>query len=98
MTTEKTKIEETKEEAVWRELGDLPAGAIVTEANLAQMFGRCGETIKRAVERGELPPPVKLFGKPVWTVGVLLEHIEGLLRDAMKDRRKDIYQIDKHRP
>jgi hypothetical protein len=41
------------------------------------MFGReCRETIKRAVDRQELPPPVKFMGQNVWTAGRLVAWFE----------------------
>ena len=67
------------------ELGELGSGALVTELSLATLFGRTGSTIKRAVDRGELPPPVRLFGQPTWTVGALVRHIEGRLELAAKE-------------
>ena len=39
-----------------KDLGSLPPGSIVPEEALARMFGRHPVSIKRAVERGELPP------------------------------------------
>ncbi len=74
---EKMQKNSTKQIAgLWRDLGELPAGAVVTEEALARIFGKHRITIKRAVQRGELPPPVRLFGVPVWTVSSLLNHIE----------------------
>lgn len=51
------------------ELGELGEGAVITEAGLARMLKRHQVTLKRAVQRGELPPPVRLLGGPVWTAG-----------------------------
>ena len=83
---------------VWRELGDLPEGAIVNEEALAHIFGRCQTSIKRAVERGELPPPTRLLGKPVWTAGVLLRHIEGRLKAERKEKKREKKRLDKFSP
>lgn len=58
------------------DLAALPAEAIVREAELARMFGRYPVTIKRAVKRGELPPPVRLLGGPAWTVGAIRRHLD----------------------
>ena len=70
---------------IWRALGDLPPGAIVSEAALAGMFGRCTTSIKRAVKRGELPPATRLMGMPVWTVAAILRHLEARLDAAKKE-------------
>jgi len=68
-----------------RELGDLPADVIVTELGLSKIFARHKVSIKRAVERGELPPSVRLFGEPVWTVKALRDHLNKRLEAAKKE-------------
>ena len=63
-------------------LGALGPGAVVTEEGVARMFNRHQASVKRAVERGELPPPTRLFGQNTWTAGVLVRHIEARLQKA----------------
>lgn len=70
------------------ELAALPAGSLVTEAGLARIWGKCRDSIRSAVERGELPPSVRVMGKPTWTTGVIIRHIEGLLESEAKKFRK----------
>jgi hypothetical protein len=65
--------------AIVEALGTLPAGAIITEPGLAGIFKRCTASVKAAIDRGELPRPVRMFGKPVWTAGAVLKHLEGRL-------------------
>ena len=67
--------------------------AVLTEADLAQAFQKHPVTIRRAVERGELPEPVRLMGKPTWTGAIILKHLEGRLA-----RTRDEAQIfQRHR-
>lgn len=68
-----------------RELGDLPPDALISEEALARMFNRHRVSIKRAVERGELPPSIRLFGEPVWTVQSLRDHLSERLNTAKKE-------------
>lgn len=77
------------------ELGQLPTGAILDEAALGRMFNRCSTSVKRAIERGELPPPVRLFGKPCWTAGCLLNHIEKRLETARECTEKEARRIER---
>ena len=63
-------------------LGEMKSGAVITEEGVAQLFGRCTASVKRAVQRGELPAPCRLFGSNTWTVGVLVGHIEHRLEQA----------------
>ena len=51
--------------ASWCALGELRPGVVVDEAELAQWLSRCPTSVRRAAERGDLPAPVKVFGRPV---------------------------------
>jgi hypothetical protein len=60
-------------------LAMLPPLTLISEYKLAQLFGRHVTSVKRAVQRGELPPPVPLFGVNYWTVAAILEYISARL-------------------
>ena len=91
--SEQQREEELKKEppcgdhvpGVIAELGELGAGAVIMEEGLAAMFDRHESSVKRAIERGELPPPVRMFGQNTWTAGALVRHIEKRLEKAAKD-------------
>ena len=70
------------------ELGDLPAETVISEQALAKIFNRHRVSIKRAIERGELPPSIRLFGEPVWTIKAIQEHLSERLEQAKKDSEK----------
>ena len=69
-------------------LGEMKPGAVVTEEGVAHLFNRCTASVKRAVQRGELPPPCRLFGSNAWTVGVLVAHIECRLEQAAAEAQR----------
>lgn len=69
-------------------LGELQPGAILTEVGVARLFHRHVASVKRAVLRGELPPPCRLFGSNVWTAGALVQHIEQRLEAAAKEANR----------
>ena len=79
-------------------LGELPPGAILAEADVARIFGRHAVSVKRAVERGELPPPVRLFGRPCWTAGAILAHLEARLEAAKREAEKEAARISRLSP
>ena len=81
-----------------KELAELPEGALITEQGLAQIFNRHQISIKRAVQRGELPAPIRLFGMPTWTAGNILRHIEGRMEQAANERRKIAKKLSELRP
>jgi hypothetical protein len=81
-----------------RIIGDLPIGAVITEAGLATMFSRCQLTIKRAIERGELPRPIRLMGQPTWTAGAIVDHLNRRLREAQREHKDLDAKADKLRP
>ena len=70
------------------ELGELGSGALVDMGGIANLFNRCERTIQRAIDKGELPPPTRMFGKKTWTVGVIVSHIETRLAEAAKEREQ----------
>jgi hypothetical protein len=70
-------------------LGEMKPGTIVSEEGLAQLFKRHVVSVKRAVERAELPPPCRLFGTNVWTAGALLRYIEKQLDKAAQDAERE---------
>ena len=81
MDTEST----SKDFEIVSALGDLPPDAVITEDGLAKMFCRHRASIRRAVERGELPPAVKLFGKPCWTIRAIRDHMAKRLEQAQRE-------------
>ena len=90
--------EEQAPAGVVRELGELPPGAILEEEAVARIFGRHSVSVKRAVERGELPPPVRLFGKPTWTAGAILAYQEARLEAAKRKAEKEAARISRLSP
>lgn len=79
-------------------LGELKPGAIVTEEGIAHLFQRHVTSVKRAVQRGELPPPCRMFGTNAWTVGALVQHIEKRLAQAQKDVDETARRIARFSP
>ena len=90
--------EEQAPDGIVKDLGELPSGAILEEEAVARMFNRHPVSIKRAVERGELPPPVRMFGKPCWTVGAILTHLEKRLEAAKREAEKEAARISRLSP
>lgn len=65
---------------IFTAFGTMPSSTVLSEDGLATIMGKnCRESIKRAVERGELPQPTKLMGKNCWTAGKIVAHIEASL-------------------
>lgn len=63
-------------------LAALPSERVLNTEELAQLFGVNHNGITRAVKRGDLPPPAKIFGCHIWTVRVIRTHIDALLEQA----------------
>jgi hypothetical protein len=86
---------EEPEVGVIRDLGVLPPGTIITEKALGRVFNRHLVSIKRAIERGELPPSIRLFGEPVWTVKALQESFNKRMEEAQKEADRIKEKINK---
>lgn len=81
-----------------RELGELGPGAVIFEDGLASLLNRHPASIKRAVERGELPRPARLLGKPAWTAGAIIKHLETRQENAAKEQANLDRKIKKLQP
>ena len=83
---------------VIRELGDLGDGAVLFEAGVASLLRRHPCTIRRAVQRKELPPPVRLIGQPAWTVGAIRRHLNQRLEKALQDAERETRRLERLKP
>ena len=77
---------------VFAVIGTLPAAALVSEEGLAVALGVNKRTIRRMVQRGELPPGVPFAGRTTWLAGKIIAHFgqraERAARDAERIMRK----------
>ena len=89
LKTEAAVPDQQTPDGIVKELGELPPGTVLEEEAVARIFGRHSVSVKRAVERGELPPPIRLFGKPTWTVRAILAHLEARLEAAKREAEKE---------
>lgn len=93
-----TKRLEPEAAGIIRELGDLGAGAVIFEDGLASLLNRHPASIKRAVDRGELPRPTRLLGRPCWTAGAIIKHIEARQEQAAKEQAELSRKVERLRP
>ena len=64
------------------------AKAILDEKRLAKLLHVTHRTVRRMVQRFELPPPTRLAGRSVWIAGRVLAHIEAAAERAERDARR----------
>ena len=79
-------------------LGELGDGAVIFEMGLARLFERHPASIRRAVDRGELPRPVRLLGRPAWTAGTIRRHFEARLAAVEREAEKTRERVTRLRP
>ena len=65
-------------------LANLPADALVDEAAMGRAFAVSCRTIRRMVDRYELPPPIRIAGKSVWIAG----RVRAYINDAAERKEK----------
>ena len=68
-------------------LAKLPADTMLPEEALMKMLNKSRKSIRRSVDRGELPAPVRVMGKRVWTVSSIVQHIQNRLKDKANESR-----------
>ena len=97
LTPQKADHEKRTPWGVLRDLGQMEPETILREQGLAEMFECHPQTIKRYVKRGELPPPVRMGGKPCWTVRSILEHIDERLKAAKRKAETEAARLARMR-
>ena len=82
--------------AIYGRLNDLKPFDLLTYDGMRDLF-QCesDKTIERAVDRGELPLPIKLFGNHIWLAATLLNHLEGRAKSVI-DEHNDAQNKVKH--
>ncbi len=78
-------------------IGSLPDGALISETGLARIFGRHPSAIKRAIDRGELPPPVYLMKRPVFSIGCIRRFLQNRFQQALEEHEHLQNTLKKHR-
>lgn len=63
-------------------LANLPEKAILDEKALATLFRVSARTVKRLVQRRELPAPARLGRRKVWMAGPVLTFLEARIAEA----------------
>jgi len=72
------------------QLASLPPDTLLTAEDLGMLLGRHKKSIQRSTRRGDLPAPIRMFGKNTWTAGIIREHVEKrLAREAKLVSRQE---------
>ena len=79
-------------------LAKLPDRALLDEAALADALRVSDRTIRRMVDRGELPPGTKLAGRKAWLAGRVLDWIESRAERLEKEAEKSFSKISQINP
>ncbi len=58
---------------------------MLTEEALADELGVTPRTIRRMIERRELPKPLLLGGKKIWKIGAIVEHFDNMSRLTLQE-------------
>ncbi|MCZ7648219.1 MAG: hypothetical protein M5U26_23665 [Planctomycetota bacterium] len=70
-------------------LASLAPKTLVTEEALAAIFQVTPRTIRRMVARNELPPPVRLSGKPTWIAERIMSHLDARAERAAQEADRE---------
>jgi len=97
LTPQESNRNRNDSKGVIRDLGLVEPETILFEKGLAEILGCCTQTIKRCVDRGELPPSVRMNGKPCWTARSIVEHIEERLRAAKREAESEAARLARMR-
>lgn len=76
-------------------LARLPGNAILTEPAMARAFDVEPRTIRRMVNRGELPPGIPMAGKTTWIAGRVLAHFAARAERAEREQDKELARLSR---
>ena len=74
-------------------LAELPSKTLLDERALAEIFHVSKRTVRRMVNRFELPPPVMLAGRSAWIVERVQAHIEARADRAARKAEAECRRI-----
>lgn len=78
-------------------LTELPRDALLDEKAMTRTFAvRSTRTVKRMVNRHELPPPILLASKRYWKAGAVLDWINESIERVEKDARHQAQRLRIH--
>jgi predicted DNA-binding transcriptional regulator AlpA len=67
---------------------------LLTTQDLQALFDISDDTITRAYKRGDLPPPVTLFGRNIWSIEAIQQHLAQRLEHARTQAEREQAQRD----
>jgi len=67
---------------------------IVTTQDFEALFDICDDTVTRAYKRGDIPPPIRLFGCNAWTIDAIQQHLARRLEEARAQAEREQAQRD----
>jgi len=69
-------------------LGSYKPEDVISEQTLCKLLDRCRVSIRRMVNKGELPAPTKLSGRRCWTVATLTAFFQVRLEQARREQER----------
>ncbi len=80
-------MKRTKLPGIYKRLNELDPHDLLTYDGMREIFD-CGsdDAINDAVDRGELPPPIKFFGNHMWLASMVIQHIQWQAQSVRTER------------
>lgn len=76
-------------------LATLPEKALLEETAMTRALGVSARTIRRMVDRHELPPPIPLAGRSVWIAGRVFAYLDAQANQAEKEAEQAYRKIQR---
>ncbi|HBC89308.1 MAG TPA: hypothetical protein DCZ94_20395 [Lentisphaeria bacterium] len=97
-TAEEVTVDKNKKGLLVDELAKLPEKTIMDEGKLASILKISTRTLRRLVQRAEIPPPISLGGRSVWLSDRILAYLNTSAEQAEKEALNQIKRISKYSP
>lgn len=80
------------------ELALLPPKTMVNTSDLSSALGVAPRTLRRMVNAGTLPPPIRIGGGNAWFAGAVIQHFEALAAKEADEAKRKASQIAQAMP
>lgn len=81
---------------VFASIGALPPSALISEDGLADALAVNKRTVRRMVQRGELPPGIPFAGRTTWLAGRIINHFDRRAEHAARDAERNMRRVTQH--
>ena len=92
----KVKQDAGTNEKVITDFAELKPGTLVNVTFVADALGVSERTVRRMVQRHQLPPPISFGNASLWLIEHLLDYVSSASEDKMREAKNERKRLSGH--